>query len=158
MAVKLPNNYPFQDTPQFFCLHGSIDSPPFSYPCLQIQHPNTHIFGVNSPLNHELSGELAHCQVMLTSTSLWDVRGEPAIGSIMDFGPRPGDWTLKLSSVGYNWNFVACFPPNLSTRHSQTMIKQTLSHITYCHTIKFTCKKKKKKIHPSAFVTVGLVL
>lgn len=71
--------------------------------------------------------QVAHCQAMVTGISLWDVRIEPAMGSVMDFGPRAGDWTLSLSSVSYNWNFVTSAFPNLSTWHIQTMIKETLS-------------------------------
>lgn len=100
---------------------------------------HSHDFGVNSPLNRDHPGDVAHCQATLTgSTSLWDVRGEPAICSIMDFGPKAGDWTLKLNSVSYNWNFVTCMFPNRSTWHSQTMMK---------------IKKKKKHFHTLPSIT-----
>lgn len=66
------------------------------------------------------------------------------MGSVTDFGTRAGDRTPEWSSVSYNWNFVTYMFPNLSTWHSLTMIKQTLSYVTYCHTATFTCKKKKK--------------
>lgn len=55
-----------------------------------------------------------------------ECQSEPAMGSTMDFGATAGDWTLKLSSLSYDWNFVTCIFPNLSTWHSQTMIKETL--------------------------------
>lgn len=121
---------------------------------------HSHDFGVNSPLNHDFPGDVAHCQATLTgSTSLWDVRGEPAICSIMDFGPRAGDWTLKLNSVSYNWNFVTCMFPNRSTWHSQTMIKILKNTFTrYLPSRHQLQLQKNNKIHPSAFATVGLVL
>lgn len=74
------------------------------------------------------------------------------MGSVMDFGTRAGDCTPEWTSVSYNWNSVNYMFPNLSTWHSldhdNTFIHYLLSH-RHIHL---------QKTHPSAFVTVGLVL
>lgn len=59
---------------------------------------------------------------MLTGTSLWDVRGEPAMGSIMDFGPKAGlDSEIEFCELQLEFCDLYVMFPNLSTWHSQTM-------------------------------------
>lgn len=89
MAVKLLNKYLSQNTPNIFVyrvtlIHHHSPAHTLSYTLVYKSSIPKLVFGVNSLLNHGLSGELAHCQAMLTGTSLWDVRGEPAMGSVMD--------------------------------------------------------------------------
>lgn len=55
---------------------------------------------------------------MLTSTSLWDVRGEPAMGSILDFGPIAEDWTPGGVGGGLQLEFYISVVPYLKHRHS----------------------------------------
>lgn len=95
MAVKLLKNYPSQNIPMFV-YRVALIHPPFShtyflYTLVYKSSIPTLVFGVNSPLHHDLTGELAHCKAMLSGSSLWDVRGEPAMCSVTDFGTRAGD-------------------------------------------------------------------
>lgn len=139
MAVKL-----LKKDPNVFVYRVALILPLFSS-TLHISSPlvyksiiPTLFFGVPPPLNHDLSGRAG---TLVTGTSLWDVSGEPAMGSVMDLGTRAGDRTLKSSPLSDDWNFVTCMFPNLSTWHSQTMMKPTFSHLTHCLTANFTCKK-----------------
>lgn len=157
MAVKRPNKYLPQDTPQIFVYMVALILPRSATLVYKPSIPTLTFLEWIHYRTLELWGELAHCQARRTCTSLWDVRGEPAMGSIVDFGPRPGDWTLKFSSMGYNWKFVTCLLPNLSTRHSWTIINQALSHLTCCHAASFTHYEEIENT-PQCFCYIGLVL
>lgn len=80
---------------------------------------------------------------MLTSTSLWDVRGEPAMGSILDFGPIAEDWTPGGASTGI---FFILVVPYL--KHRQSDKDEHCPHASHHHN---SPAKKQQTKHPSAF-------
>lgn len=144
MAVKLLNNFPSQNTPNIFVYRVALILPrsstrTFLYTLvykssiptlthfLEWLHHWTMTFGWAGKLSsHAYRHQPVGCQ-------------RRTIGSVMDFGPWAGDWTLKLSTMSYNWNYVPCVFPYLRTWHSQTMMNSFTSYPL--SPANFTCKK-----------------
>lgn len=71
------------------------------HPCLQVPHPNTYFWNIHTVEPWRDLVELAHYWATLTSTSLWDVRLEPASFWVKVWWP--------LSQTEFcNWNCVTC--------------------------------------------------
>lgn len=104
MAVKLLKKLPFFEILQYLCLHLILPcflfNPfPYTYLIYSLVYKSsspTLVFRVNSPLNHRANWHTV--MPLQTGAGLCDFRGEPAMGSVMDFGTRAGDWTLELRS------------------------------------------------------------